>query len=48
MIQNKVGPKKNQDKTKQTVKKEKKIKLKCKESSKRMTMLYKSSPFVHS
>jgi hypothetical protein len=29
-----VGPKEKQDKTKQTTKKEKKIKLECKESSK--------------
>jgi hypothetical protein len=47
-FQTQVGPKKNQDKTKQTVKKDKKIKLKCKESSKRMIMLYKGSPFIHS
>jgi hypothetical protein len=42
-----VGLKGKQDKTKKTIKKEKKIKLECKESSKWMTMLYKSNPFIH-
>jgi hypothetical protein len=42
-----VGLNEKQNKTKQNIKKEKKIKLKCKESSKWMTILYKGNPFIH-
>jgi hypothetical protein len=41
------GPKEKQNKTKQTVKKEKKINLKHTKISKWMTMLYKGNPFIH-